>query len=80
MRDRLEIKPGLVVGERRLGQRAPRESSVGIEDAFAESFDELLQRRLPGLYDGSRDLVGVDDDGAARGKQLGNSGLSGSRR
>src|SRR2546429_3642345 len=76
--DRLEVTARLVVTEHELRQGAPLESPVGIEDALAEPLDELLQRRLPRLDDGSRYLVGVDDDRGPRRKQFGDGGLTGS--
>jgi hypothetical protein len=55
---------------------APIRGSVGGEDRGAEPGDQLGERRLAGLDDLARELIGVDHGRAAGDERLRHGGLS----
>ena len=75
MRDPAEVGPRRGIGERDRGEPLAIEPAVGREDRGAEPGDELGERRLTGLDDLARELVGVDHGGAAVDQQPGDGGL-----
>ena len=59
MQNRFQPRSGLVVGEYSSPHRLPVEVAVAGEDGVAEGFPDLIQRRLSGHDDLTRDDVGV---------------------
>ncbi len=75
VQDLLEQTPLCRVGENDLPQAAPVEPAGNVQDARTDCGRDPVQGRLAGLDDVPRDLVRVDDDGAARSEQVGDSRL-----
>lgn len=75
VQDLLEQTPLRRVGENDLSQPAPVEPAGSIQDSRTEGRRDPVQGRLPGFDDVPRDLVRVDDDGAARSEQVGDRRL-----